>query len=145
LGTADDVNGVQDETLSYDITGASRIFVLSMIGTPGTAGVDVLCISHDGGNTWTTAQDALLGSANDATGTILVDGALEAAGAEGITAGASLVKAGPYEGPTAVRIFRVLTVTDPKSPANSIPWTTGAPSVTLFTVGMTSGSPVALA
>jgi len=141
LATADDLNGVQDLTLSYDITGAGRVFVVSTIGTPGTAGIDVVAISKDGGKTWASdGTTGLLGSANDSTGTVLVDGQLEAAGVEPITANAAVAKFGPYEGPTAIRVFRYAT-----DMANSIAWQTGAPAVYLYTVGLTAGSPTALA
>src|SRR3989304_6970767 len=58
LATADDINGVQDNTKSFDVTGALRVIVVQEnTGTLGTAGIDVGSISKDGGKQWSPATD----------------------------------------------------------------------------------------
>jgi len=143
LATADDLDGVQDNTKSYDVTGAQRIIVNSRIATDGGAGIDVFCVSHDGGANWTPdSTTGLLMSADDSTGTLLVAGALNAAGTEALVAGgASTYKFGPYEGPTSVRILRKTS----DFSAGAITWTTGAPEVLMTAVGLKNTAPVALA
>lgn len=146
LATADDVNGVQDLTQSYDVTGALRVIVASLVATAGTLGIDVACISHDGGKTWTAdGTTGLLMSADDSTGTVLVNGVLEAAGIDPVGLTDGVFKFGPYEGPTAFRIFRVATAVDPLAPSNSLAWATGAPVVLMCTVGKGPAAPAALA
>lgn len=137
LAAADDLNGVQDNTKSFDVTGASRILVIQdNDGTLGTHGIDVLCISHDGGENWEPADKVLALASNDSTGTEL-NGVLNAAGIE--PASVAIFKCGPYEGPTALRIIRYVT-----DEATSIAWQTGAPSVDMIAIGM-AAAPVALA
>ena len=139
LAAADDLNGVQDLTKSFDVTGASRVIVVQHnSGTAGTAGIDAISISHDGGVSWTKPQDGLALDSNDATGTILVDGILNAAGVEPVNA--AVFKFGPYEGPTAIRVYRYVT-----DRSDTAAWVTGAPQVYCFTVGQTSGALTALA
>ncbi len=139
LAAADDLNGVQDNTKSFDVTGALRVIVIqSNDGTAGTAGIDGVAISHDGGTNWTLDTTVLPLSENDVTGTIQANGLLNSAGTEP-TAYAAF-KCGPYEGPTAIRIFRYVT-----DMANTAAWSTGAPSVDVFTIGQTSGALTALA
>jgi hypothetical protein len=142
LAAADDLDGVQDNTRSFDVTGAQRVIVNSRIATDGTAGIDVFCVSHDGGVNWTPdSTTGLLMSADDATGTLLVAGALNAAGVEALVAGgASTYKFGPYEGPTAVRILRKTG----DFGAGAITWVTGAPEVLMATVGLRNTAPVAV-
>ena len=130
LATANDLDGVQDLTQSMDVTGASRVIVIQNIATDGAAGIDVACISHDAGISWTPATDGLALDSDDSTGTVLVGGALNAAGVEA-TAPTNVFKFGPYPGPTA---FRVLRKTNDFG-AGAITWTTGAPSVTGFVIG----------
>jgi hypothetical protein len=140
LAAADDLNGVQDLTKSFDVTGASRVIVIQENnGTAGTAGVDLLAISHDGGLTWAAADKVLAASSDDSTGTEL-DGVLNAAGVEPVAV--AIFKCGPYEGPTAIRITRD-TAGDLLT--GGADWVTGAPSVDVFTIGQTSGTLTALA
>lgn len=108
LAAADDLNGVQDNTKSFDITGALRVIVVQHnSGTAGTAGIDGISISHDGGVSWSKAQDGLALDSNDSTGTTLTDGLLNAAGVEPVNM--AVFKFGPYEGPTAIRVYRYVT------------------------------------
>lgn len=129
LAAADDLNGVQDLTKSFDVTGASRVLVIQdNDGTAGTTGIDVLAISHDRGQSWVAADKIIALSGDDATGTEITDGVLNAAGVEPTRY--AIFKCGPYEGETALRIFRYVT-----DFATSAAWTTGAPSVDMFVVG----------
>jgi len=138
LAAADDLNGVQDNTKSFDVTGAERVVVIQHNnGTAGTTGIDVIAISHDGGVSWAAADKVLAMSSDDATGTEL-NGVMNAAGVEPVNYAA--FKCGPYEGPTAIRIFRYAT-----DLAASAAWTTGAPSVDMFTIGRGTAAPTALA
>lgn len=138
LAAADDLNGVQDNTKSFNVTGASRVVVVQHNnGTLGTAGIDVIAFSKDGGSTWAAADRVLAAASDDSTGTEL-NGILNAAGIEPVNYAA--FKCGPYEGPLAIRIFRYVT-----DLAASAAWVTGAPSVDMFTIGSSSAAPVALA
>src|SRR3990167_11403336 len=75
LATADDINGVQDNTKSCDVTGAQRVIIVQEnTGTAGTAGIDVVSISKDGGKQWAPATDGLAIDSDDSTGTVLVSG-----------------------------------------------------------------------
>lgn len=147
LATADDLDGTVDNTQAYDITGAERVIVEQRNdGTPGTAGVDVIEISHDNGATWTAATDGLAISSNDGTGTVLSGGALNSAGTEAY----ATFKFGPYVGQTAIRCGRkTSTITSmatyDKSLTAGTTWVTGAPSVRMYTIGQTQGAPSALA
>lgn len=138
LAAADDLNGVQDNTKSFDVTGASRVIIVQHNnGTAGTTGIDVVAISNDGGASWRAADKVLAIGSDDSTGTEL-NGILNAAGVEPVNYAA--FKCGPYEGKTAIRIFRYVT-----DLAASAAWTTGAPSVDMFTIGQTTGTLTALA
>jgi hypothetical protein len=138
LAAADDLDGVQDNTKSFDVTGAERVVVVQHNnGTNGTVGVDVIAISKDGGTTWAVADKVLAMSSDDATGTEL-NGIMNAAGVEPVNYAA--FKCGPYEGPTAIRIFRKTA-----DIAGAATWVTGAPSVDMFTVGRGAAAPTALA
>lgn len=138
LAAADDLNGVVDNTDAFDITGALRVIVIQENdGTAGTAGIDAVEISHDGGYTWAADQTVLPVAQNDVTGTIQASGVLNAAGVEPTLYAA--FKCGPYEGPTAIRIARG------GSGASGTAWVTGAPSVIAIPIGLTAGSASALA
>lgn len=136
LATADDLDGTTDNTQAFDFTGASRVLILQVNnGTLGTAGIDVLEISKDGGENWSAADKVLALASNDATGTEL-NGVLNAAGVE--PADTAVFKCGPYEGPTALRIGRKTTDT------SGTTWVTGSPTVLAIAIGM-AATPVALA
>ena len=129
LATADDLDGTTDNTQAYDVTGCDRILLSSFQGTLGTAGIDVLEVSHDKGITWTADDTLLLHSSNDTTGTVMASGALNSAGVDPVTNLTGLYTAGPWDGPTAVRIGRKTTDT------SGTTWVTGAPSVTMIVFG----------
>jgi len=106
----------------YDITGAARLIIFMVAdGTPGTAGIDAVQYSFDGGYEWQDATDLrAIYAADDSTA---ISGAvLNAAGVE--PTGMSVFKAGPFQGPTLVR---VVADTD---------WVTGAPSVDGIVIGL---------
>ncbi len=136
MATADDLDGVADDTETYDITGALRCLVWQIDdGTSGTLGIDVVEISHDGGSQWNAdASTVLLASANDVTGTQKALGALNAAGIEPATVEVGLFKVGPYEGPTLIRIGRDTSVD------SGTDWSSGAPTVLLIPIGLTAGA-----
>lgn len=138
LATADDLDGVQDGTKSFDVTGALRVLVIQVNnGTAGTAGIDVVQISHDGGSSWAADTTVLPASENDISGTIQASGALNAAGTEPTQY--ALFKCGPYEGPTAIRVAR------DTDGFGGTDWVTGAPSVVLIPIGLTAGAVTAIA
>ena len=145
LATADDLDGVQDLTQSFDITGAQRVLIMQFNdGTLGTAGIDCVEISHDGGSEWyaddgtaKVGPGVLLLSADDDSGTILAGGALNAAGIEPATVRAGLFKAGPYEGPTLIRVQRDTSVRGTSGTGTD--WVTGSPSIDLVPIGLPGG------
>jgi hypothetical protein len=140
LAAGDDLDGTTDNTQAVDVTGASRVIITQANeGTAGTAGVDVVEVSHDEGSTWAADDTVLLITANDYSGTILAAGALNAAGVEPTTFATSIFKAGPWKGRTALRIGRKTTTT------TGTTWVTGAPVVTAYLVGGPTGTPTALA
>lgn len=118
LAAADDVDG---GTTTLDVSGAQRVIIAQINnGTAGTLGIDIVEISHDGGDNW-AADDTLLALASDEnTGTVVANAALNAAGVE--PSGAALFKSGPHNGPTLMRVQR------------STNWATGAPQVIAFTI-----------
>jgi hypothetical protein len=128
LATADDLDGTTDNSQMLDVTGSSRVIYVQVAnGTLGTAGIDVIEVSKDDGKTW-AADDTLLALAsNDLTGTIVANGALNAAGVE--PTGAAIFKGGPYEGDTVVRCGRKTTDT------GGTTWVTGAPTVLAIRIG----------
>ncbi len=130
LATADDLNGTQDGSQWYDVTGCKKIFIIQdNSGTAGTAGIDVIEISRDQGVTWSAAPDVLPIAQNDVTGTVLAtDGVLNAAGVEPTRY--ALWSCGPYDGPVAIRCTRLVT-----DNANSAAWVTGAPAVYAYAIG----------
>ena len=128
LATADDVNGTVDGTQNFDITGASATVIMQRAdGTAGTAGIDVIEISRDGGTNWLAATAANIGQGH--AGLLLEDGtkaaaagaALNAAGIE--PGGAAVFSLGPVDGPAVIRVARG------GSGAGGTAWVTGAPSV----------------
>lgn len=129
LATADDLNGTSDGTQYLDVSGKMRVlYIQHNNGTAGTLGIDTLQISKDGGVTFGTDPTLLALASDDVSGTVVANGALNAAGVEPVNM--AVFKGGPYLGQVKVRIARDATVD-----ANSVAWTTGAPSVIAITVG----------
>ena len=127
LATADDLNGVSDNSQNLDVSGAQRVIVVQLnSGTAGTAGIDVIEVSRDGGQSWAVDPTLLALASDDGTGT-LVDGVLNAAGVE--PSGAAIFKSGPHNGPTLMRCRR-----DNTQSATSAAWVTGAPAVIAFKI-----------
>ena len=143
LATADDLDGTDDGTQWFDITGAQRVIIWQAPnGTGGTAGIDCIEISHDGGNQWyadgsTIPATGLLITADDDAGTVLVAGTLNEAGTEPATTTASMFKFGPYEGPTLIKCSR--DTSGRGSGGTGTDWVTGAPTVYMIPIGVPSG------
>lgn len=122
LAAADDLDR-GDYAKGYDITGALRaIITVTNDGTDGTAGIDRVEYSFDGGSEWYAATDLrAIDTADDATA--ISGGVLNAAGVEP-AAGLAVFKVGPFYGPTLLRV------------ATTVDWVTGAPSITCNTIGL---------
>lgn len=118
MAAADDLNGA---TTTLDVTGAGRVIIAQLnSGTAGTAGIDIVEISKDGGTTW--APDTTLRAFATADSAAAISGAaLNAAGVE--PSGAALFKSGPHAGPTLMRVGRG------GSGQAGTAWVTGAPAV----------------
>jgi hypothetical protein len=129
LATADDVNGTNDGSQYLDVSGKMRVLYVQINnGTAGTTGIDAINVSFDGGVNFVDDDTLLALASDDDSGTVIVDGLLNAAGAE--PTGAAVFKGGPYLGQVKVRCAR--NVADD---AASAAWTTGAPTVLAITVG----------
>lgn len=141
LVAGDDLTGVAATRRSVDVTGATRVILsqepLAEVGD-GTAGIDIVVISKDGGTTWAADANVLLATSDDSTGTVLVGGALNAAGVEPATARAGLFKCGPYEGPTLLRINRKTGT------LGGTTWVTHAPAVYATIIGGVPGAPTTI-
>lgn len=138
LATADDLDGTTDNTQAFDVTGALGVIIYQVDdGTAGTAGIDVIEESPDGGVTWAACDTLLAIDSDAASGTLVADAALNAAGVE--PTGVAVFKAGPFEGPTAIRCGRKTTTT------TGTTWVTGAPTVNMVAIGLTAGTLTALA
>lgn len=137
LATADDLDGTSDNTQAFDISGASRVIIRQINdGTDGTAGIDVIQYSFDGGSNWSAATDVLAMDSNDVSGTVLAGGALNAAGVEPTLSAA--FKCGPFNGKVAIRCSR-------KTNEGGTTWVSGAPTVKINAIGLGGGSLTALA
>lgn len=138
LATADDLDGTTDNTQAFDVSGCLAVIIEQKNdGTNGTAGIDVIEVSHDGGSNW-AADDTLLAiDSNAVSGTIVASAALNAAGTEPTLS--ALFKAGPWQGKTAIRCGRKTTDT------GGTTWVTGAPSVNAYAIGLLATAPSALA
>ena len=135
LADADDVNGTVDNTQILDLKGArAAIIAVLNIGTAGTAGIDVIEFSRDGGTTWAAATTANIGQGHGGVrkfsdGSAVSGAALEAAGVEPTTAALSLFyMKGPF-GPMHIRCARG------GSGASGTAWVTGAPQVVAARIG----------
>lgn len=134
LATADDVDGTTDNTQVLDLTGAAGAFVIQIAnGTAGTAGIDVIEFSRDGGENWKAATAANIGNghaglmAEDGTAAAASGAALNAAGVE--PTGAAVFSLGPVDGPFEIRCGRKTTDTAGTT------WVTGSPTVAAMRIG----------
>ncbi len=114
--------------VTLDVSGTERVLIVQVNnGAAGTAGRDAIEISKDNGSAW-IADDTLVALADDDTsGTVIVNGLLNAAGTA--PAGAAVWKSGPHSGSTFMRCAR-LTGT-----GGGTSWVTGAPQVLAIRVG----------
>lgn len=134
LATADDLDGTTDNTQTLDVTGAAGAIILQIAnGTAGTAGIDVIEFSRDGGDTWAAATAANLDGGHaglqteDGSAAATSNAALNAAGVE--PTGAAVFSLGPVAGPCLLRCGRKTTDT------NGTTWVTGAPTVAAIRIG----------
>ena len=139
LATADDLDGTVDNTQAFDITGAAGAIIWQIDdGTAGTAGIDVIEKSVDGGVNWAAVTDLLAIDSNAVSGTVVASGALNAAGVEPADK-VALFKLPPQAGPCAIRCGRKTTTT------SGTTWVSGSPSVEMVAIGLGGGSLSALA
>ncbi len=136
LAAADDLDGVQDESKMLDLTGSSGCIILAgPIGTPGTAGVDVIVFSRDGGSTYALATATNIGHGHaglvleDGTSAAATNAAMNAAGVEAIIAAAMVFSLGPVDGPFQIKAMR------DTSAGFGTDWVTGAPNVSAIKIG----------
>lgn len=134
LATADDVDGTLDNTQVLDLTGAAGCIVVQIAnGTAGTAGIDVIEFSRDGGSNYQAATAANLGRGHaglvleDGTSAAAASAALNAAGVE--PTGAAIFSLGPIAGPVQIRCARKTT------DSSGTTWVTGAPTVAAIRIG----------
>lgn len=131
LATANDLDGTLDGTQYLDLTGAGGCIITQFqSGTEGTAGVDVVEFSRDGGKTWKAATAANLGNRHlglqlMSDGSAVSNAALNAAGTE-VDLHYFL---GPTAGPFLIRIGRKTSDT------SGTTWVSGAPKVVGIRIG----------
>lgn len=130
LASANDLNGTTDGTQYLDLTGAGGCIIIQQNnGTDGTAGVDVIEFSKDGGSTWLAATQSNFGNRHlgllAQAGTAASGAALNAAGVEGDT----IFYLGPTKGEVMIRCARGSTG------AGGTAWVTGAPTVVAIRIG----------
>ena len=135
LEAANDLDGVQDETRTLDLTGSGGCVILAgPIGTDGTAGIDVIMFSRDGGITYKAATAANIGNGHgglrDSTGAAVTGAAMNAAGVEAVTAAAMVFTLGPVDGPFRIKCNRK---TGDFSDGGTT-WVTGAPNVSALRI-----------
>lgn len=134
LASADDLDGVQDETKVLDLTGSAGCIIAQLnSGTAGTLGVDVVVFSRDGGSNYALATAANIGQGHaglileDGTAAAAANAALNAAGVE--PSGAALFSLGPVDGPFQIKVMR------DTSAGFGTDWATGAPAVVAIRIG----------
>lgn len=126
LAAADDLDG---GTTTLDVSGTDRVLIIQHNnGTAGTTGIDTIEISDDEGKQWYADDTILALASDDVTGTVLVNGILNAAGVEPVNM--AVFKSGPHKGKRLMRCSRLVT-----QDADSAAWTTGAPQVIAILVG----------
>lgn len=131
LASADDVDGTLDGTQYLKVPRGARVIIAQLSdGTLGSAGIDVIEISQDGGANWLPDPTLVLASAADQGGALIASGALNAAGVEPVAPNlsASLWKSGPFARDALMRCGRKTTST------TGTTWVTGAPTVTAILV-----------
>lgn len=134
LATADDLDGTIDNTQMLDLTGAAGAIIIQRNdGTAGTAGIDVIEFSRDGGENWSAATAANIDGGH--AGLMLEDGSAAAAASAALNAAgveptaAAVFSLGPVDGPFHIRCGRKTTDT------SGTTWVTGAPSVVALRLG----------
>lgn len=124
LATADDLDGTLDATQYLTVRHGDRVIIIQMSnGTLGTAGIDVIEVSFDGGANFILDPTLVLVSGGDKAGTLV--SALNAAGVEAVTPdnGAAIWKSGPFTRTVIMRCGRKTTS------SGGTTWVTGAPTV----------------
>lgn len=131
LVAVDDLDGDTFED-AIDVTGAERVIYIQVSeAADNGAGVDVIVVSHDDGETWALDDTLLAAASDDITGTVVA--ALNAAGTEPALGAPAVFKGGPYPGPTMIACMR------DTSAGFGTDWTTGAPGVFAIVVGGVAG------
>lgn len=129
LAAANDLDGVQDETKTLDLTGSQGAVIIAQnSGTDGTAGIDVIVFSRDGGNSYRLLTAANVGQGHgglrDSAGAAVAGAALNAAGAE--VNAAFIIP--PPDGQFRIKLNR-------KTGEFGTTWVTGAPAVQAIRLG----------
>jgi hypothetical protein len=134
LATADDLNGTVDGTQYLNLGGsAGCIIIQHNNGTAGTAGVDIIEFSRDGGTNWAAATAANIGQGHlglldeDGSAAAVAGAAMNAAGVEPVNM--KVFSLGPVDGPFRIRCARG------SAGAGGTAWVTGAPSVVALRLG----------
>lgn len=133
LATNNALTGTVDGSQILDLKGSGGAVIIQMISTDGTAGVDVIEFSRDGGTTWAAATAALIGRGSagllKSDGTAAASAALNAAGAEAVTPATAVFVLAPPDGPFHIRCARG------GAGAGGTAWVTGAPYVSAVRFG----------
>ena len=134
LATADDLDGTLDNSQVLDLAGAAGAIIIQVAdGTAGTAGIDVIEFSRDGGSNWSAATAANIDGGH--AGLLLEDGSAAAAASAALNAagveptGCAIFSLGPVDGPFLIRCARKTT------DSSGTTWVTGAPSVQALRLG----------
>ena len=127
LATADDLNGTVDGTQYLTLNPRQRAIILQVNdGANGTAGIDVVEVSYEGG-AWQADPTLMLIATADKPGSAVASAALNSAGAEPTLYAA--FKSGPHGRATRLRLARG------GAGASGTAWTTGAPTVLGIKIG----------
>lgn len=133
LAATDDLDGAGT---TMNVTGAAGVIIVqadSSAGADGTAGIDIIEFSRDGGSNWKVATAANIGQGHagllleDGTAAVVTGAALNAAGVEPV--GAAIFSLGPVDGPFMIRCGRG------GAGQAGTAWVTTAPSVTAIKIG----------
>jgi hypothetical protein len=127
MATADDLDGTNDGTQYLALNARQRAIIIQQnSGTAGTAGIDVVERSVDGG-TWHADPTLQLIATADFPGAAVSNAALNAAGVEPTLYAA--FKSGPHGRNVRLRLSRKTTETAGTT------WVTGAPAVLGIKIG----------